>query len=219
MRIEHARRIGAAPQPAFQMGLIGEPNQRLGQIRPRFAAVAAAQHTADFQRRVNVIGSPGVGGDADGARGKTHRAMAGVKRGRQPDPVVTAIFTAIQAHRRGPRIHHLGARRVKHQRPDHNAALRKPEALPRVAAIGAAIRAILRAGVNDVAVRRMKHNHARLDMFRQTLAQRLPRRIAKGAVKRLAKKSTQVAGAVFQGEISAAREHACWLSISHDEFP
>ena len=90
--------------------------------------------------------------------------MRGRFRLRQLAPGVAAVFAAIESDRRGARIQDVRPRRMDGERPDHRAAVGKAEPLPVIAAVGAAVRAVLRADVDHVRIARMHGDRAHLDV-------------------------------------------------------
>src|SRR5262249_41062887 len=70
--------------------------------------------------------------------------------------------------------HNLGIVRVKQERPDHHAEVRKIQLFPMVTAVRAAIRPVIGTGVHHLRVLRMYSNSPDFITLRQTVGQRLP---------------------------------------------
>src|SRR5437764_1967188 len=150
----------------------------VAQILPMLAAVGRADRAADFDRAVEAIGLAGAGIEHQNA---LRRVGAGCGRDlgkahadRQTRPMLAGIIAAINIAILAPDQDHIGVMRMKQDRPYRQAMVRQLDLLPVLAAIGAAIGAILRAGIDDLRLRRMHRESAHGGPLRQAVLQRFP---------------------------------------------
>src|SRR5262249_27149407 len=143
-------------------------------VRPGFTAIQTAHESTNFYSGIDLIGIRRVSRQADEACSKAHLHPLWLLRFRQPAPGVTAVVTAIHCRRGGTQVHNLGILRMKQERPDHHAEVRKIQLLPMVTAVGATIRPVIGTGVNHLRVLRMDSNGPDFITLWQTVGQRLP---------------------------------------------
>ena len=189
----------------MQRGLVHRHfDQCAGDIAKGLAAIVAADDAADFYGDIEIIGLAGVYRDTNRARVKTLAlAVRGRDRLWQTLPVVAAIHAAVHRHRRRARIDDIRLGGVHAHTPDHRVFVREIELLPARAAINAAIRAILRADEQDVAVGGVNRNRAHLHFIRQAIVDGLPLAFAGVAEKQ----TTAIHALRFTFATACAREN------------
>src|SRR6202007_2393727 len=115
---KHALGLATGAEIAFELRILGEADESRVAIAPALAAVAAAHHAVDFDRRVKIARRLRIEGDAHHATRKRHLHMLGQHRLRQALPMRAAILAAIDADRRGAGIDRLRLPRMDEKGPD-----------------------------------------------------------------------------------------------------
>jgi hypothetical protein len=107
-------------------------------------------------------------GHAHDPAGERHPDPVGHLRVGEPPPIIAAVFAAVDRDGRRSRIDRSRVLRIDEDRPDLHAGVGKTEALPMLAAIGAAIRAALGPDVDNIGIFRVNGDGLDMRLFRQS---------------------------------------------------
>ena len=142
------------------------------------AAVGGAQGAADLDGGVEQLGLVGAGIHLQHPLRRIGARRGGDLRethaDRQSGPMLAGIVAAVDLAVLVADKDHVGIVRVEQDRPDRQAMVRDVDLLPVLAAVGAAIRPGLRAGIDDLGLARMYRQGAHRRRLRQAVLQRLP---------------------------------------------
>ena len=175
---EHRARPPAAGQDAVHVDHVVVDVLAVAQIFPVLAAVGRADRAADLDRAVEMVRLAGAGVEHQDALGRVGarrgRDLGKAHADRQPGPALAGIVAAVDLAILAPDQDHVGVVRVEQDRPDRQAVVGELDLLPVLAAVGAAIGAGLRAGIDDRRVRRMHRQGAHRRLLGQAALHRLP---------------------------------------------
>ena len=189
--VQHALGVGIAPDPALEVGKLGEREQFRAAVIPGFAAVEAAHGPPDLQRPVHLVGVVGVHGQAHHATGERHLHPVGLRHLRQAPPRVPAVLAPVDAHRRGARVDHLRVSRVDVDGPHFLAGVGEAEPLPARPVVRAPVGAVVGAGVDDGRIVRMHRDGLDRCVLGQALRHRLPLTVSHGLTEEPAELATR----------------------------
>jgi len=126
----------------------------VAEILPMLAAIGRADRTADLDRAIQHIRLAGAGIEHQhpfrrvGAR--RCRDLGEADADRQPGPALAGIVAAVDLAILAADEDHVGIVRMEQDRPHRLAVVGHLDLLPLLAAIGAAIDAQLRSGIDDL---------------------------------------------------------------------
>ena len=153
MSVEHALALERRENFALQFGPIRQRDKTGAAIVPGRSTVETAHRAVDLKRCIHLIRLVRIDRDShDAIDERAHLEMVGRVHTHHQRPALAAIVAAVDADRRRARKHDARILRMKGDRPHLQVARRKLHALPMVAAVGAAIRPVLRAGKDDATV-------------------------------------------------------------------
>jgi hypothetical protein len=175
---EHRPRPPAARQHAVHVDHVVVDVLAVAEVLPMLAAIGRADRAADLDRTVKMVGLAGAGVEHQHALCRVGAGRGGDVRkahaDRQPAPVLAGIVAAINLAIIAADQDHVRVVRVEQDRPHRQAVIGQRHLLPVLAAVGAAIGAVLRAGVDDLGLLRVHRERAHRRLVGQAALKPLP---------------------------------------------
>lgn len=176
------------------MRSIGKREQGWRTIVPGLTSIETADDAADFERGIDVPRITGVGHQANHAHRERHAHRPSRRHDRQLPPTLATVVTTIDRRWSRSKIQDLGIVWMKDDRPHHSSLLRKREALPMFPAIGAAIRTMLSANINNPRIAWMDGDRAHFNFVGEASGKMPPLNGADFLTKKAAKQSRACSG-------------------------
>ena len=181
MGVQHAFDVGVAHDPALEVRPVGELDELQAAIGPALTSVEAPHNSADLQRRVELVGTPGISGQAGHAGRERHPHPLERFGVGESMPGVAAVVAAIDGDRSRTGVERPGVAGLCEDRPDGHAGIREGETLPVLALVDAPIGPVLGADIDDLRIGRVDRDRPDLGPLGQAGSERLPVVVPDGA--------------------------------------